>query len=333
MRELDARIDRWVEAGVISSATGEDLRRFEAAHADADSPPSLDAEPSPTPPAPPRALALVGEVVGYLGAALVVSAVSFLVSRTWGDLPTAGRIGLVGALLAVVAVGGTLASRPPSAPAQRLASVLLAATVGLSAWFAWVVIDAATLSDDLEAPLVSGIALAVAATVYVLRRRALAQLALLVALCVFVSLTLAAALEPREELISLVIGLAIAAIGLAWVGLSATRRLEPARLALVTGGLVAVFGLQAGSFEEGRWWMLALAVALSVAMIVIAITRSPLTLLIVPGGLGMLIAVPRLIERLVGDALATWVAVMVTGVALVVAAVMMVRERGRPRTP
>ncbi|WP_062464819.1 DUF2157 domain-containing protein [Demequina soli] len=329
MNTLDTRLDAWVEQGLITPEQAAELRRYEVAHP-AEEP---AATPAPTPGevavAPPGALAVVGEVVGYLGAVLAVSGAAFVVSRTWSDLSDPARLALVAVLTAAVATGGVLAARAPQPPAQRLASVLLLATVALSGWLAWVVAhDVAGLTaDDALARSVTVTLAVVAATVYVLRRRALAQGALLASLAA----ALTAVVAPwNADASTLAMGAAWAGLGLAWVVLGAARVLPPAPMALVTGGLLAILGAQMAGAGAHRVAVMSAAAALAVAMIAVAVTLPRLMPLIVPGGIGLLVAVPRLISELVGDAVATWVAVMVTGMALVGLAVWLVRERRQP---
>ncbi|WP_062388889.1 DUF2157 domain-containing protein [Demequina iriomotensis] len=315
MNELETRLDRWVEAGLISPETAADLRRFEA---------------QDTGQAPPQArtLALVGEVLGYLGAALALSAVAFILGRTWDDLATAGRIAVVAALTLAVAFAGARAARLAAPSAQRLASVLLLATVALTGWLAWVVLhDAAGLADEPLARAVTGTMAVCAGIVYALRRRTLAQVALLAGLAAAV----ATVTTPwAEDDAGTSMGLAWAALGAGWLALAITPVLIPTGSALVSGGLLSLLGLQIAATGDLRGWLLGLAIVLGAWMVAAAVTRRTLLPLIVPGAVGLLIAVPQLIDHLVGDAIVTWLAVMVTGVALVVVALRMVRERRRP---
>ncbi|WP_062522124.1 DUF2157 domain-containing protein [Demequina silvatica] len=319
MHSVDISLDRWVEQGLITPEQAAEVRRYEAAHAaHAPAAPRLDVAP--------RALAVVGEIVGYLGAVLAVSGAAFVVGRTWQDLGDGARLALVVALTAVVATGGILAARAPQPPAQRLASVLLLATVALSGWLAWVVAhDLVGLTgDDALARWVTGTLAAVAATVYAFRRRALAQLALLASLAA----ALTAAVSPWDDSVdSTWMGVAWATLGVAWAALGAFRLLAPPPVALAAGGLLAVLGMQTAAAGDGRVAILGVAVALAIAMIALAVGAARLMPLIVPGGIGLLVAVPRLISEVVGDAVATWVAVMATGLVLVALAVWLVRER------
>ncbi|WP_062292029.1 DUF2157 domain-containing protein [Demequina phytophila] len=325
MHSVDISLDRWVEQGLITPEQAAEVRRYEAEHGAPE-----PATPQPVTP-PPRALAVVGEIVGYLGAVLAVSGAAFVVGRTWQDLGDVARLALVLTLTAVVAAGGILAARAAQPSAQRLASVLLLATVALSGWLSWVVAhDVAGLTgDDALARWVTGTLAVVAATVYALRRRALAQLALLASLAA----VLTAVVSPWDDSVdSTWMGVAWATLGVAWAALGAARLLGPPSIALAAGGLLAVLGMQTAAAGDGRIIILAAAVALAVAMIALAVGTARLMPLIVPGGIGLLVAVPRLISELVGDAVATWVAVMATGLVLVALAVWLVRER-RPETP
>ncbi|WP_062518141.1 DUF2157 domain-containing protein [Demequina gelatinilytica] len=314
MNELETRLGRWVEAGLISPETAADLRRFESAQ-----PQDVEAHPRP--------LALVGEVVGYLGAVLTVSALAFLLSRTWTDLPTAARIALVAALVAVTATAGVLAARTASAPAQRLASVLLVAAVVLTGWLAWVIgHDAAGVDDEDVGRWVTAAAAAAATAVYLARRRGLTQITLLVALAWCVE-TFA---QPWEsDASALALGLPWVILGISWIALAITPLLTPREPALVTGGLLAYAGLSIAARGDARGLMLGLGVAFAAWLIGAAVMRRELVLLIVPGAVALLASVPQLIDHLVGDTLLTWVGVMVSGLALVAVAVWMVRDRQR----
>ncbi len=330
MGTLDTRIDRWVEAGVITPATGDDLRRFEAEHPAAPAPVvPATAAPAPSPaPEQPRALALVGEVIGYLGAVLAVSAIAFVVSQTWNDMPSGGRIALVAALTAIVAAAGVLAARAAQAPAQRLASVLLVASVALVGWLTWVVLDELTsVGDNATGQFVTGAMVITSAGIYAVRRRALAQMTLLASLAAL-TVTL---MRPWDMETANAVGFVVAGLGAVWVTLAILRLLQPRQPALVTGGLLVFAALQATAFAEGRGLLLTGAVAVGVAMVPPGVARRDLIPLIVPGAIMMLAFVPQLIDHLVGDTIATMVAVGVTGIALVLLAVWMVR-RQRPQT-
>lgn len=341
MNTIDTSIDRWVDAGLMSTETAAELRRFEAEHAEQDT-----AAPAPTAASPsartsdqPRALALVGEVVGYLGAILAITALVIILSRTWSDVPTAGRIALVAGLLAIVLAGGVLAARAAAAPAQRLATVLLAATAGLTGWLAFVVADDALgLAEHVTLRTVVVAVAATAVAVQLARPRGFSQV---VALGSLAALAPALLQGPNREPDGTWVAAAWASLGIAWLALAImgpyaprlARLTEPRVLGLVAGGMLAVMGPQQAAWvEDYRVWALSTTVAVAAALIALSITRRDLGVLVVPGAIGLLMSVPQLIDHLVGDALATWLAVLATGIVLVLVAVWMVRRR-RPAPP
>lgn len=324
------RFDEWVGAGLLEASTAEALRRYEEEHGRIPGPPS-QTQPPPETVAPaddgqqegrPRALALVGEILGYFGAVLAITAISFLVSQSWSSIPIPGRVVLVSVLTAVVCVAGVAAGRSPQDAAQRLASALLLATVVCAGWLAWVSVDAAGVRDEAAALWTFIVATAVAVTIYVFRRKALAQLAMLAGAIGVVAMTL----ETLDLTDRSVPGIALTSLGVAWVALGATQALAPAPPALIAGGLVAVFGANNMGFDEPtRGLALAAGVVLAVSMLALAVLRRDLITLMIPGGIGLLTMVPQLIEHLVGGAMATWAAVLVTGVVLILVAVRMLR--------
>ncbi len=312
MSDIDAKIDEWLSAGLITEQTAVALRQHENAR------PQSDDDPRSS-----TTLALIGEVVGYLGAVLAVSAVGFMLQETWQSLEVSGRLPIVASLTLIVAAAGVMAARVPRPPAQRLASVLFLGAVALSGWLSWVVADEVMNLSDSSVVVTGTIAL-VASVIYVLRRRALAQLATLGALMALIA-AVADAL-PAHVNFAWVSG-AWALLGAGWVVLSMGSWLVPARVGLVAGGLLTILGLEIAADPGDRGWVLGVALAASIVMLAASVMRRGEAALIVPGAVGLMITVPRLIDFLFSDTIATWVAVLVTGVALVVLAVWMVRER------
>lgn len=329
MRAQQDRFDEWVTAGLLETATAERLRRYEADQGRAEGTASEHASPlaqTPDAQAPKdgrrRALALVGELLGYLGAVLAITAISFLVSRTWSDIPSPGRVAVVATLTVIVAASAGWAARSLQDAGQRLASALFLATVVCTGWLAWVSVDAAGLRDGVAGLWTLTAAAIVAAVVYVFRRRAVAQLALL-ASCVGVAAMTVEVLDATDGRTP---GIVIAAVGATWLVLAALRILTPAPPALIAGGLVTLFGVNTGVFDEGaRGLTLTVGVGIAVAMLSLAVLRNELVTLMVPGAIGLLTFVPQLIEHLVGGAVATMSAILVTGVALILVAVRMLR--------
>ena len=100
MDDLELMLRRWEASGIITAAQAEEIRRHETS-----------VRPKPRIP-------LIAEALGYLGAALVLTAALALAAQLWSEFPVAVRIAV---LLAVTPSYSSRAGRfetassPPSA--------------------------------------------------------------------------------------------------------------------------------------------------------------------------------------------------------------------------
>ena len=309
--ELSARLREWRGAGLVSDEQVEAITAYEAERAPA--------------PAPVRARRTVAaEAIGYVGAALAVGALLLLLGEVWRNLVVAGRLALVGVLTLLVFGAGAVVAREARPALQRLASVLLTAGVVGTGWLAFVVAeDLAGLRGVDVALAVTGSAGVAALVVYLPRRRALLQLALLVAIAGLVgSLMARPALPPSP----LWFGLAFWALGVAWLLLGLGRWLEPPRLAQVFGASAALLAIQLSSFGDARLVLLVLGVSTAAALVVLAMAADAVHHLAV-GAVGLFVLVPQLVFELFGDAIGAPATLLVVGLLLVLLAVGIGRAR------
>ncbi|MFA9430872.1 DUF2157 domain-containing protein [Egicoccus sp. AB-alg2] len=271
----------------------------------------------------PHRRTVFAEALGYVGAALALGAVALLVGEFWPDFTTAAQLVLI-ALLTLALLGAGLALRSTArAPLQRLASVLLLGTVVGTGWFAGLVAGDLTRLDEAQVALVVGAAALVAALpLYLIRRRALAQLAMLGATLVVVTAALnLPALPPHAGWI----GLTVATVGGAWFVLGAGAWLEPRPVAEVAGAVVALLACQA-PWEGREWLLLLLGVVLAGGLVALAVLTDALHLLVV-GALGLFLLVPRLVFAWFGDAIGGPASMLVVGLLLILLAVGIGRAR------
>lgn len=307
MRDTTTLLHDWHEAGLVSTDQVDAIMRFEYGRA--------------TEPAPRRTV--VAEAIGYVGAALALGAVALLVGEFWSDFTSTARLVLVG-LLTLALFGAGLALRANQRPPmQRLTSVLLAGTVAGVAWCAVIVAgDLVGLREAELAVVVGGVGLAAAIPLYLLRRRALAQLAMLVPLLVVLIASLSLpSLPPHPGWY----GLSAAGLGLGWFALGAGGWLQPRRVAEVAGAVVAVFACQA-PWEGAEWLLLLLGVFIAAGLVALAVTRDGLHLLVV-GAIGLFFLVPRLVFEVFGDTIGGPASMLVVGLLLVLLAVGLGRAR------
>ena len=311
--ELGARLDDWSRAGLISPPQAEQIATFELAR---------ERRTHRGTTGDRRGAA--AEAVGYVGAALAVGALALLLSEVWQQLLVPARLALVALLTVLVGSGGLALHRSDRAPMQRLAGVLLATTVVGAGWLAFVVGDdlLALDAEDL-ALLVGGVAALVALPLYLLRGRAIAQLALFVPVVVVIGALLA---RSPLELAPVWVGLVFWGFGSAWLLLGLGGWIRPAPAAEMFGGAAALLAAQVASFDDARGWLLWLGIATAAALVASGVLRDRLHLLAV-GAVGLFVFVPQLVFELFGDAIGAPATLLVVGLLLVVLAVGLGRVR------
>jgi hypothetical protein len=325
MRDLDEALQRWRDAGLLSQEQVDAIAAVEGARGTA--PASAVAPPAPAvgdaPPATRRRSA-AAEGLGYVGAALAVGALFLLLSDVWEQLLVGARLALVGMLtgLALAAAAVLRGEQPP--PVRRLVSVLqLCGVVGVG-WLTVIVTGEMRGWDPVSVVTAVGAAAsALALPLYLIRPRALLQLASLGSLLV---LAMGALSLPGLVIEPLWYGVALAGIGGAWLALGIGNWLRPTRLAETAGAAVALVGLQVTTFDRYGLAMMVLAVAVTSALVVGGVARGRLHLVVV-GALGVLVLVPQLVFEVFGDTLGAPAVLLVVGLLLVLLAAGVGRAR------
>src|SRR5919106_631937 len=141
MDDLDRMLRRWEASGIITAAQAEDIRRHE------------------TSARPKQRIPLIAEVLGYLGAALVLSAALALAAQLWSDLHVAVRMAVLLAVTALLLFAGWTIRNSVEPAFRRLASFLWLAAVAGAGFLADVV-----ASDALDIETGFSIAIGTAMT-------------------------------------------------------------------------------------------------------------------------------------------------------------------------
>jgi hypothetical protein len=266
----------------------------------------------------PRDRTTAAEAIGYVGAALVLGAVGLFVGEFWDGLTAAGQLAL--ALLVTVALAGAAWSlRAAASPAlARLTSVLQVGVVAGVGWCAQIVADRLLGWSTDDVTLAVGVTtLAAAVPLYLLRRRALPQLTVLVAA---VTLLTALLLRPDLALESFWYALPFTALGVVWVLLGEGGYLVPSAVASASGSVLTLISLQGGSFGDLRVLALALGIVAAAGLVAAAVASGALHHLGV-GAVGLFVLVPQLVFELFGDAIGAPATLLLVGVLLVLLAV------------
>jgi hypothetical protein len=322
--ELDRRVARWVEAGVIGPEQGEAILALEA----------LDGGPGGEPAG--RRRAVVVEVLGYLGGVLALVAGFVLGAESWDRLGHWGRVGVLAVVTGALLAAGWWLRGSGGQGLARLASVLwLGAVAGFAGVLA-VLLDGDS-SDALGDPSlwVAAGALGLAVGLYLLERRVLQQVALFAA----VVATMVAGGERLGWSWETVEGYGLLVLGAAWLELGRRGVVAPRRTSEALGSLALLSGPEAldtagsGQGDWGLWLGLGLAVALVVAGS--ALRRNvPLGI----GAAGMVVFLGQVAGEHWRD-LGAPLAILLVGLGLVAAAVALARlrpvadDRPRPSGP
>ncbi len=301
-------IERWVEAGLVTSAEAEAIIEFE------------DAAKHGGP-------GLLAEGLGYVGAALAVGAGFLITQNVWTDISTAGRLSLI-AILAVAMFAAGWALRGREAPAlQRLTDVLWFGTVIATGAFAGLFSSEVAGIEEASVGVAVGVAMTViAGALWATRRRSL-ELVALAGGVLITAIAATSAIYPDGS--PYVMGSVIWILGAALFTSGHFRWFEPPTTAKVLGTAGLALGSQILS-AEGSAVGATIAVATAAALVVYAV-RLHDDLMLALGGLMVLIFTPQLVFAVFGESLGAPVALFATGVALVVIAISITRARSAGR--
>jgi hypothetical protein len=311
-------LEDWVDAGLITPEQSRAIRQHEAEHQG----PRAGVAVAPSPETGPS---LVVQALGYLGGVVMLVGAGILVGMYWADLSVPLRLILIGAtVLALVGAGFAVPDRLGDA-AGRLRSVLwavgVAATAGFLGVFSTEVLDR---YDEHALVIIGPCTAVVAGILWWLRSTWLQQLAL------FVPLMLTA-VGTGMELTSTSSswgGAAMWAVAVGWAVLSWAGRLEPRVTGVAIGVLGAVLGAMTMDAEVG----IALGLATAVAAAGVALWERSLPWLGV-AAIALLWTMPRAAAAWFPGRLSAALTLIVTGAALVGAAVWVARHQGGQPSP
>jgi hypothetical protein len=306
MTDLHPLVEQWVAEGIISAEQGgRILERQNGAEA--------------------RSLrgSLIAEALSYVGGILVLLATVIIAALYWPSLTLAARSGLTGGAAAIVLAAGFLLPSAMGAARRRLRAVLWAIAVAMIGLWVGITLDGLHWRDETGVLVAASAAAVVALFLWGYQKTFLQQAALGVAL--LVATGSAVAHLPRGD--DVVVGVAVWALGLAWLALAWGDLIPPRRTAYVLGGAAIIFG---GQLTARHDWGLALAGVSVVALVTAAVLIHDLWLLAV-GAVGVLITVPVIIDRFYQHQLAAPLALLAAGAVMIALGVFVARRRTEVR--
>lgn len=277
------------------------------------------ATPGAHPEVVPR-ISLLTEAVGYVGTVLILAGVIASVGQRWRHLSEWGHVGVLAVAALFFLVVGALVRRATEPALARLASVAWFLTVAGCAASAGVgVHEIGDLSGEAVLLTVGVTGLAVAAVLWLLRRRALQVVALFAGAGLT---TIGLVLIPPGDPDPAVPALALWVLGLVWSVAAWRGYLEPIWVATGLGALLALVAPSIGIHAHG--WLYVVAIATSAAAMAVSV-RLEHTPLLALGTLASFGYVTWMVVRYFGDSLGVPATLAVTGVLVLLLALVSAR--------
>jgi hypothetical protein len=323
--DVPALLQQWTEHGLLTADQAERILRAERIEGSAVPAPRDASEPARSPAGPARGHLLV-EALAYLGGALALAAALILLQLAWADLPTGARLAVPTVAAAALVLAGSLLPLG-SDELVRLRSVLWLLATG--AWLG----SLAVLGDQVldaggrDTALVMGFGgAALALPLYLSSRTELQQVSLFGSLVlVAVALAERGTWEP-----AVAAGVGVWLVSTVWFALAERGVLRPRWSARCTSAIGLVVGAAMTQSTAGGQ-VLALG---TVAVLFVWGVRHDVLGLLAVAALGTLLVVPAAVTYVVPDRgpLVASLVLLLTGLALVAAAVATTRSRGTSRT-
>ena len=247
--------------------------------------------------------------------------------QRWNGIPSWGHVGVCAGVAVFFLLAGIIGRRVREPAIQRLAGVVWFLSV---AGVAGVVALAAQEVYGNNNAAVTALAVGLAVTVYaaalwLVRRRALQNLALFAGLVVTIlgiagiTVTVAGGASPARWL---AFALALWVFGLAWAGLGWQRYVEPLWVTIPCGVILALI---APSFAAGHYgWMYAIAITTAAAAMAASVPLRNVPLVAL-GALAMFSYVTLVAVRYLHESLGVPSALAITGVLIIGLAVVSAR--------
>lgn len=305
MASLDTQLDRWVDHDLISTDQATAIRAFERRQ-------GVDSGRIP----------LVAEAAGYVGSVLAIVGLGVLLEDVWANMTAGGFLVLSLVVSALLGVAGWALRDNDEPAAQRLADV----TWFLSA--SGVAMSAALYGNEMTSIQggALGLIVAVPVTIYAaLLWRVRPHLLQLLAMFGGASGVVGSSLAlPDTDLSALAIGVTIIAFGAAWTAASGEHLLRPVVPSTVVGLITILVGSQVIGFGDDRGAGLIFAAVVAAAMVAAGVALERPRFL-GAGAVAVFLTVPQLIFHFFADSIGAPIALLLTGIALLAAALALVR--------
>jgi hypothetical protein len=302
MENLDRLLDHWIAGGIITPAQADRMR----------------ADPGPAGVAGRNGPPVVVETLGYLGGVIVLVGLGLVTARFWDSFTVPARIGLAGAVAAVLAIAGVVI--PDENPSGvRLRSVVwVASDIALFACLGLLASDRLGYQGDTVLLTAAGGAALAGAAMWSVHRYLPQQATF------FVSLVLATGAATGLATDAwLAPSTAVWVVGAGWCGAGLMGVVRPRRGTMVLGAAAGIVGSLA---VAGEPWGTVLALGGTAALVAAAVVLRDLVVL-AAASIGTLLVLPTVVLHYFPGVLAAALTLVITGLLLVAVAIYTSRRR------
>jgi lipid-A-disaccharide synthase-like uncharacterized protein len=287
-------------------------------------------------------ISLLTEAAAYLGIILLLAGAIIAISPRWNDIPRWGQAGVYAGAAVFFLVVGIVVRQVREPAIQRLAGVAwFLSVIGVAA-AVWLAMYHVHWNTDAVTVLAVGAAVtAYAAALWLVRRRALQNLALFTGLVItivgiggIITAQVRTGSAPAPDINVptpvLAVALPLWVFGLAWAWLGWQRYVEPLWVTIPSGVILALI---APSFAAGHYgWMYAIGIATAAAAMAASVPLRNVPLLAL-GVLAMFGYVTSVAAGYLHDSLGVPSALAITGVLIIGLAVVSARLMRAARPP
>lgn len=262
----------------------------------------------------------VTEALAYVGAILLLAGGGAAVAQRWDDLGPWAHVGVFAGTALFFLLVGVAAYGVRDAAVQRLVSLvwsLSAAAVGVAAGLA--AYEVFEVADERGVFWIGLATTVYAAVLWLVRTRAV-QSGVLFGGVVLTVIGVILLVDPEPPLLAP--ALALWALGIGWAGLGWLRYVEPLWVSFPLGVVLALVAPALGVIDHGWMYAVAIATAAVVMALSVPLHNPPLLGL---GAVGMFGYVTGTVVRYFSDSLGVPAALAITGVVILVLAVVTAR--------
>lgn len=301
----ERRLAKWVEHGIISSDQASRIQKFENTEI------------------PRRSLAV--EILGYVGATLILAAGAALMSDSWPDFETSLRLSILLIGTGLLTWVGMVAISNRGEPLRRLGQTALMLTVPTVGVAARIATDTAIPGNSV---LVGFLVASIVAIGFYLRGPSYPQHIALFGAAIGFAVNLV--LRPSGSAEALFVGLVMILVGVGWVSASTVGPLKERTLGEVLGSGAVVIGstILVATLDDPAPAAIIVFIVASVGVIWFSLLRDR-TVVLVAGMIGIVLYVPWLITETLGDTVGAPIALFAAGALLIGSAIFLLRKPTR----